>query len=107
MTKAQALFTAVPKLHNCAQAVVEGCGGTPEQVAEMAACGGGRAPEGLCGALHGALVLCPAHAEAIKAAFAEKVGALTCRDIKATAKTPCPTCVEVAAQLAEHYLSNP
>ncbi len=104
MTKAQALFTAVPKLHNCAQAVVEGAGGTPEQIAEMAACGGGRAPEGLCGALHGALVMCPDRAEEIKAAFAQKVGALTCREIKGEAKTPCPMCVEAGAQILAEYL---
>ena len=51
--KALELFTAVPKMHNCAQAVAEGCG-HPEMVAELASCGGGRAPEGLCGALHSA-----------------------------------------------------
>ena len=101
MTKAHALFTAVPKLHNCAQAVVEGAGGTPEQIAEMAACGGGRAPDGLCGALYGALVMCPERAEEIKAAFAKEVGALTCREIKSTAKTPCPMCVEAAAKILE------
>ncbi len=101
MTQAHALFTAVPKQHNCAQAVMAGCGGTPEQVAEMAACGGGRAPGGLCGALHAALLLCPNQAEAIKATFAQKVGALTCRDIKTKTGTPCPVCVEVAAQCVE------
>lgn len=101
MTKAHALFTAVPKLHNCAQAVVEGAGGTPEQIAEMAACGGGRAPDGLCGALYGALVMCPERAEEIKAAFANEVGALACREIKSAAKTPCPMCVEAAAKILE------
>ncbi|MBQ9694230.1 MAG: hypothetical protein IJV69_05680 [Kiritimatiellae bacterium] len=106
MTEAHALFTAVPKRHNCAQAVVEGCGGAPELVAEMAACGGGRAPGGLCGALHGALVLCPDHAEEIKAAFAEAVGALTCREIKTAAQTPCPLCVEAAATIVEKLISK-
>lgn len=99
MTQAHALFTAVPKKHNCAQAVMEGCGGTPEQVAAMADCGGGRAPGGLCGALHAALTLRPDDAEAIKAAFAREVGALTCRDIKTKVGTPCPLCVECAAKL--------
>lgn len=100
MTQAHALFTAVPKKHNCAQAVMEGGGGSPEAVAQMAACGGGRAPGGLCGALHAALLLNPDNAEAIKAAFAREVGALTCHDIKTKAGTPCPICVEVAAKLA-------
>ncbi|MBR4946290.1 MAG: C_GCAxxG_C_C family protein [Kiritimatiellae bacterium] len=106
MTQAHALFTAVPKLHNCAQAVVEGGGGSPEQIAAMAACGGGRAPGGLCGALYGALVLCPDQADEIKAAFAREVGALTCREIKTTAQTPCPICVEVAAKIVEHLIST-
>ena len=106
MTKAHALFTAVPKLHNCAQAVVEGGGGSPELIAEMAACGGGRAPGGLCGALHGALMLCPEKAEEIKAAFAAEVGALTCREIKAEAKTPCPMCVEAGAKIVEALLAK-
>ena len=106
MTQAHALFTAVPKRHNCAQAVMEGCGGTPEAVANMAACGGGRAPGGLCGALHAALLLCPDQAEEIKAAFAREVGALTCRDIKTQAHTPCPICVETAAKLVEAARRN-
>ena len=105
MTRAHQLFTAVPKKHNCAQAVMDGCGGTPEQVAEMAACGGGRAPGGLCGALHAALTLCPDHAEEIKAEFARRAGALTCRDLKTVAHTPCPICVETAAQIVESHLS--
>ena len=103
MTQAHALFTAVPKRHNCAQAVMEGGGGSPEQVAAMAACGGGRAPGGLCGALHAALLLCPGRAEEIKAAFAQKAGALTCRDIKGRAGTPCAVCVETAACLVERF----
>lgn len=103
MTKAKALFTAVPKCHNCAQAVVEGCGGTPEQVAEMQACGGGRAPLGYCGALHGALVMCPEKAEGIKAEFLAACGALTCKEIKASAKTPCPECVECGALCVIKY----
>lgn len=101
MTEAHALFTAVPKKHNCAQAVMQGCGGTPEAVTEMATCGGGRAPGGLCGALHAACLLCPEQTEAIQAAFAREVGALTCHDIKTQAHTPCPICVETAARLVE------
>ena len=101
MTQAHALFTAVPKRHNCAQAVMDGCGGTPEQVAEMASCGGGRAPGGFCGALHAALLLCPDEAEAIKAGFLQEVGALTCREVKTKAGTPCAVCVETAARLVE------
>lgn len=105
MTKAKALFTAVPKCHNCAQAVVDGCGGTTEQVEAMATFGGGRAPEGYCGALYGALTLCPEQENEIKADFKAACGALTCKEIKTLTKTPCPECVECAARCVEKYRS--
>ena len=100
MTKAYTLFTAVPKKHNCAQAVMAGCWGTEEAVKKMAMCGGVHAPGGLCGALYAVLQLCPTQAEAIKTAFVCKVGAMTCHEIKTHVGTPCSTCVETAACLA-------
>lgn len=103
MTQAHALFTAVPRKHNCAQAVMAGAGGTGEAVAALAGSSGGRAPGGLCGALHAALILRPERAEEIKAAFAREVGALTCHDIKTQTGTPCPVCVETAAKLVERF----
>ena len=54
MNKAFELFTAVPKLHNCAQAVAAGAG-NETLAAAMQSCGGGRAPLGRCGALYAAL----------------------------------------------------
>ena len=99
--KALELFTAGPKMHNCAQAVAEGCG-HPEMVAELASCGGGRAPEGLCGALHSALLLVkPENREAVKKEFQAAAGALTCREIKSEAKFPCSECVRLGAMLVE------
>ena len=101
--KAYELFTAVPKLHNCAQAVADGLG-RGDLVPELAACGGGRAPEGLCGALHSALLLVkPENREAVKAEFAAAAGALTCSAIKGETKFPCAECVKVAAELVEKY----
>lgn len=97
-------YTAVPKLHNCAQAVAAGAG-REDLVTAFAVCGGGKAPGGLCGALHAALALAPeSEHEAIKAAFAEKAGALTCREIKTGTFFPCAECVRVAAELTEKYL---
>ena len=52
------LFTAVPKQHTCAQAVVCGAGREDLKMA-MATCGGGRAPDGICGAVWGAAQLLP------------------------------------------------
>ena len=104
MSKAVELFTAVPKLHNCAQAVAAGAG-REDLVAAFAVCGGGKAPGGLCGALHAALALAPeSEHEKIKAAFAEKAGALTCREIKSGTLFPCAECVRAAAELTEKYL---
>lgn len=100
MGRASELFAAVPKRHNCAQAVMAGCG-APDRVAEMAACGGGRAPGGLCGALHAAMLIRPDRAEALRRAFGEAVGDVTCRGIKTGTGTPCAVCVATAERLLE------
>ena len=104
MNKAVGLFTAVPKLHNCAQAVADGAG-NKALAAEMQSCGGGKAPLGRCGALHAALCLTPSekHNELI-AEFVKAAGFETCRKIKGAEKPfPCAECVRVAAELAEKY----
>ncbi len=104
MNKAVELFTAVPKLHNCAQAVAEGCG--DKELADlMKCCGGGKAPEGRCGALHAALEMTPAEKhEALKAEFVSVAKAEDCRSIKAQIPpTPCAECVRIAAELVEKY----
>ena len=104
MCKAVELFTAVPKLHNCAQAVAAGAG--DEILCEaMKVCGGGKAPLGRCGALHAALELTPAecHAQLI-AEFTAAAGAEGCRDIKnAVPPFPCDECVRLGAELVEKY----
>ncbi len=99
MPTALELFTATPRCHNCAQAVAAANGADEAAVAEMAFCGGGRAPGGLCGALHAACALCPEAAEDFMAKFAAACGDTTCRAIKQNARTPCTTCVEVADAL--------
>ncbi|MBR0458505.1 MAG: C_GCAxxG_C_C family protein [Victivallales bacterium] len=104
MNRALEVFTAVPRQHNCAQAVVSGLGRDDLKEA-MGACGGGHAPGGLCGALHAAMTLVPAHAEEIRKEFSSTLGAETCRALKGELRVPCPRCVETAAALAEKYLS--
>lgn len=98
------LFSAVPKMHNCAQAVAAGFG--EETLAEaMSVCGGGKAPGGLCGALYAALQLVPEenHASLIRE-FAGSAGSELCREIKAgTPVFPCLECVRCAADLVEKY----
>jgi hypothetical protein len=104
MNNARELFTAVPKLHNCAQAVVEGCG-HKDLVEEMKCCGGGKAPEGRCGALHGALKLVAETCrKAVIDEFVAAAGAEDCASIKSAAVPfPCAECVRVAADLVEKY----
>lgn len=104
MSKAFELFTAVPKLHNCAQAVAAGAG-EESLASELQSCGGGRAPHGRCGALHALLLLTPdkSHAEIIKE-FTAQTGSETCAGIKSgTPPYPCAECVRLASELLEKY----
>jgi hypothetical protein len=106
MNKATEIFSEVPRTHNCAQAVAAGTG-HEELSAELAACGGGRAPGGMCGALYAALRVTPESAhEGIKKAFEAAVGSTLCRQIKGVCHTPCEKCVETAADLAEKALRH-
>ena len=100
--KAVEIFSEIPRTHNCAQAVAAGFD-RQDLLAELALCGGGRAPEGNCGALHAALQLLPSeYHEAVKAEFIQKAGAARCTDIKANG-FPCKECVALAAELVEKY----
>lgn len=89
--------------HNCAQAVankwVEKYPNKATVVSEMQANGGGRAEGGLCGALYAAMKACPEKAEEIKAAFASRVGDVTCKEIKQNMKASCPLCVDIADEI--------
>ena len=99
--KAAELFTATPRLHNCAQSVA--CGlGHDELFAELAGCGGGRAPEGRCGALHAAMLIRgEAEAGALAERFVRELGSDKCAELKRVFQIPCVRCVGTAAKLAE------
>jgi len=94
---------------NCAQAVAEawhlktGLGtGMKEQ---FSGCGGGRAPGGLCGALHAALhFIGDVDSEKARSEFAVRSGGhVKCREIRNAAILSCAGCVETAAELADKY----
>ena len=103
MNNAVEIFTRIPKTHNCAQAVAAGCG-RDDLVESLKVCGGGKAPEGYCGALYAALLLSPKELHpALKETFRNKVGSEFCREIRAAGKTPCVKCVEIAAELATDH----
>ncbi len=92
---------------NCAQSVAAAWASrNPDQarrVDEFAGLGGGRSPEGTCGALYASCRLGgAAAAESIKAGFMEASGGHTaCRNIRAARTLRCADCVELAAGLLE------
>ena len=106
MNNAYELFTAVPKQHNCAQAVADGFGDHALSEA-MKVCGGGNAPYGRCGALHAALLLTDqaCHEELIRK-FTTAAKSEKCKEIKGSAEPfPCAECVRLAAELVEKFRS--
>ena len=102
-SKAVELFTAVPKLHNCAQAVAAGSG-RDDLVEPYAVMGGGKAPEGMCGALYAALQLIPESRRQIaRQKFVAFAGSDICVTLKMRNRTSCIRCVEKAADLVEEF----
>lgn len=104
--KAIDTFRTSPYKHNCAQAIAYrwyALYDDKDIVEHYAPYVGGRAPEGLCGALYAAMKACPQHAEEIRSEFEKQCGAAFCRDIKGTNRTPCEICVDTADRLVEKY----
>lgn len=98
--KALSTFRTEPWRHNCAQAVCAALG-REDLLEAVSACGTGRAPDGVCGALHGALLCTPVQSrEELKRRFVEKLGYSHCRDLKREGRVPCRDCVATAAFLA-------
>jgi hypothetical protein len=99
------VFRQPPERLNCAQAVLhawhEVSGDTTIALAELRPFGGGRAPNGLCGALHAACVVAPDQAEALKQNFASRLGSLYCKELRAAKVHSCETCIGQAAELLE------
>ncbi|MGN0878031.1 MAG: hypothetical protein ACI4WT_01085 [Oligosphaeraceae bacterium] len=101
--EARKVFRAAPHFLNCAQSVAS-LAGADAQVDGLAGYGGGRAPGGLCGALHAALELVPpSRRDDLLRDFEQAVGNQRCADIKRENRTPCLDCVAIATQLARRY----
>ena len=96
--QALATFRQKPFMYNCAQTVCAAFG-REDLVEPMGCCGGGRAPEGTCGALYGAMQVAPEKAAFLLAAFTAAHGSSTCREIKSANRVPCQECVRLAATL--------
>jgi hypothetical protein len=92
---------------NCAQAVAlawkdkKDPGSTHAEA--FVSAGRGRAPEGLCGALHAARELAgEPHKDQLTTLFKEKASGYTaCRDIRRNRVMPCADCVGLAAGLLD------
>lgn len=95
LDKAMAVFR---NPYNCAQTVCYAFDRN-DLLESVQGCARGNAPGGLCGALYGAMQVAPLCAEELKAAFAARNGAVTCRELKAAGRVPCPACVRTAVVL--------
>ena len=101
MNKAVEVFSAIPRKYNCAQSVAAGSG-RDDLVPQLAACGGGKAPGGRCGALHAAMLIAGEDKAAeVREKFVAATGSEFCKALKQEFKVPCAKCVETAAALAE------
>ena len=99
---------------NCAMSVAYGYAratGKPESEAVASAemfraFGGGKAPDGLCGALYAAKMMQPDHADAVEEFFKRGAQGFTkCREIRPAAVIPCNRCVELAGEALD-FLQN-
>lgn len=101
----KALHAYTEERLNCAQSILrafqEEYGLTEDAIGQARAFGGGRADEGLCGALYAALLLAKTEEEKLRLReeFRRTAGALTCHDIKRQTGYPCRDCVTLAAEL--------
>ena len=93
---------------NCAQSVAmawtaKGAGDFSID-AELSSHGGGRAPEGMCGALYAATLLAGDHEESVTNEFKGfSDGLIGCREIRKVKKLSCIQCVGIAAALLEKH----
>lgn len=79
-----------------------------ETIRTAAQQGGGKAPEGVCGALHAARVILgngPALKE-IENDFSAKAGSKQCREIRGMRSLPCSGCVTLSAYLLEQHMDE-
>jgi len=108
-TKSEEFFHQKPENLNCAQSILKGFQqelNIPEsRIAEFKAFGGGRAPNGICGALYAADILMKEQGKkTIEQKFNEKVGETLCLQIKKEAKASCKDCVAIADEILEKYI---
>ena len=111
-TLATTAFRQPPLRLNCAQAVAHAwqikSGRDGHWVGELAGCGGGGAPGGICGALHAAHLAIGKETLQEKATreFAALAGSVQCREIRRLGVATCAECVEQAAAWLEQNMDG-
>ncbi len=88
-------------LYNCAQAITHKWGCDENLITEMRKCGGGRADEGNCGALHGALMVLKEKRlkKEMLVSFSNRAGSNRCKEIKKEGQITCHECVAIADEI--------
>ena len=111
MTKASDKFHGVEK-YNCAQAVLkffeDHPAASPEKIEEFKQFGGGRAPDGVCGAIYAASHILNNEklAAELKETFKREAGSCGCREIKDAGRLSCAGCVDLAADFCLKKIKN-
>ncbi len=98
--KVQKAIASFRNPYSCAQTVYAAFADNldEEKLAYLKSMSGGRCEGGFCGALFAAREVVQEDKRAeLDEFFAKNVGALTCKEIKGIAKTPCEECVKFAA----------
>lgn len=112
--RAKDYFHLAPHNWNCAQAIHKGfqeATALTDQEIELAyrPMGGGRAPEGMCGAIYAVRTLVGEDtplADELTEAFMDKTGGLTCHELKGRDGRPCSWLVEEAEALLRQRLAQ-
>ncbi|MDR2475846.1 MAG: redox-active protein [Bacteroidales bacterium] len=104
-------FHVKPENLNCAQSILKGFESeltiSPSRIDEFRAYGGGRAKNGLCGALYAVETLLKEQGKpSVLEKFNTLAGDITCKAIKKNAKTSCLQCVKIADELLENGLNS-
>jgi len=94
---------------NCAQSVIKAYHDlfnvSAQEVDAFAGLGGGKAPEGKCGAYYAACQLAlknnPLKISQFEQDFINAAGSLKCKEIRSKRKLSCLGCIEKAAELLE------
>ena len=107
--KADNFFRAEPEKLNCAQCILKGfqtqLNIADSMISEFRKYGGGRSPEGICGALYAAdYLLKQQDKNSIQEEFRKKAGAIMCHELKKT-KELCQWRVRISDELLAEKLN--